>query len=115
MRIMVLGLVAVMLQATAAAAADGGPRDGRYYRDHRGGLPDHRRHDRLGGWPTWCNQGNSMTGGVMDCSYYSLQQCLASASGVGGTCITNPAFEWAAKGYPPSQLHLYRPLRWWWY
>jgi hypothetical protein len=106
MRIIVLGLVAVMLQATAAAAADVGPRDGRHYRTHRGGLQ---------GWPTWCNQGNEATGGVTDCSYYSLQQCLVSARGVGGTCIPNPAYEWAARGYPPDQLDQYRPLGGWWW
>ena len=114
MRIVVLGLAAVMLQATVAAAADVGPRDGRYYRDYRGGPQDHRGHLRRGNWPTWCNQGNAMTGGVMDCSYWSLQQCLASARGVGGTCGPNPAYEWAARGYPPDQLRQYKPLGWLW-
>jgi hypothetical protein len=98
MRIMVLGLVAVMLQATAAAAADVGPPGARNHQDRyyqpRWGWPfDH--HPRRGPPPTWCNQGNEATGGVMDCSYFSLQQCVTTASGLGGSCIPNPAFDWA--------------------
>ena len=30
--------------------------------------------------------------GMWDCSYYSWQQCLASASGAGGTCWENPNY-----------------------
>jgi len=81
MRILVIGLVAVIVSATAAAAADVARPGGHYY--------------RRGGPPAWCNQGNDMTGGVTECSYYTLQQCLVTARGVGGTCIPNPAFEWA--------------------
>ncbi len=80
MRVLAIGLAAVLVCATAAAAADVG-RPG----------PHHRR----GGPPEWCNQGNDMTGGVMECSYYTLQQCLVTARGVGGTCIPNPWYEWA--------------------
>lgn len=80
MRIVAIGFVAAVVTATAAAAADIGRPDP-YYRRSRP--------------PAWCNQGNEMTGGVMDCTYFTLQQCLASASGVGGTCIPNPAYEWA--------------------
>lgn len=80
MRIVVIGLVAAVATATAAAAADVG----------RPGL-----HHRRGGPPEWCNQGNEMTGGIMECSYRTLQQCLVSARGVGGTCTPNPAYEWA--------------------
>ena len=28
--------------------------------------------------------------GMWDCSYYSMQQCLATASGAGGSCQPNP-------------------------
>jgi hypothetical protein len=31
--------------------------------------------------------------GSWDCSYYSMQQCLASAHGAGGTCQPNPWYE----------------------
>jgi len=78
MRIMAMGVAAVLVCATAALAADAG-----------------RPHHRRGGPPQWCNQGNSVNGGMMECSYHTLQQCLAGASGVGGTCIPNPAYEWA--------------------
>jgi hypothetical protein len=33
-------------------------------------------------------------GGTWDCSYYSEQQCLATASGRRGTCSRNPSAEW---------------------
>ena len=39
--------------------------------------------------------GNDITGGMMECSYHTLQQCLVTARGVGGTCIPNPYYEWA--------------------
>ncbi len=79
MRSMALGLVAVLATATVAVAADVG----------RPGP------QRRAGPPEWCNQGNDITGGMMECSYHTLQQCLISARGVGGTCIPNPAYEWA--------------------
>jgi hypothetical protein len=90
MRTVTTGLVALVLGATAAMAADvGGP------------YPHHRR----GGPPEWCNQGNEVTGGMMECRYYTLQQCLISARGVGGTCIPNPYYEWA-------QYYRARPYGW---
>jgi Protein of unknown function (DUF3551) len=79
MRSMVLGLVAVLATATVVVAADSG-------RPHR---------QRVAGPPEWCNQGNEVTGGMMECSYHTLQQCLISVRGVGGTCIPNPYYEWA--------------------
>jgi hypothetical protein len=76
-----LGLLAVLATATVAVAADSG-RPGPH-------------HQRRAGPPEWCNQGNDVTGGMMECSYHTLQQCLVSARGVGGTCIPNPYYEWA--------------------
>jgi hypothetical protein len=84
MRLLAIGLVALMVGTTAAAAADSG-------RSHPRSYPRYRH----AGPPPWCNQGNSLTGGVMECSYFTLEQCLVTARGVGGTCITNPAYEWA--------------------
>jgi len=77
MRTLTIGLVALLVGASAAMAADAG----RPY-------PHHRR----GGQPEWCNQGNDMTGGTMECSYHTLQQCLLAARGVGGTCVPNPGW-----------------------
>lgn len=31
--------------------------------------------------------------GMWDCSYYSMQQCLDTASGAGGTCQPNPWYQ----------------------
>jgi hypothetical protein len=90
MRALTIGLVALVVGASAAMAAD----TGRSY-------PHHRR----GGPPEWCNQGNETTGGMMECKYYTMQQCLISARGVGGTCIPNPYYEWA-------QYYRQRPYGW---
>jgi Protein of unknown function (DUF3551) len=93
MRNMVLVLVAVMLSATAAAAADVGRPDGRYYQPRWGWPFDN--YQRRGPPPAWCNTGNVTTGDVLDCSYYTFQQCVVSARGVGGSCTPNPVYEWA--------------------
>jgi hypothetical protein len=45
----------------------------------------------------YCFQGDrATTGGTLDCSYYTLEQCLATASGNGGGCSRNPALGWRA-------------------
>ena len=44
----------------------------------------------------WCIRHG---GGMMDCSYYNFEQCRASASGVGGFCMQNPAIEWQRRGW----------------
>src|SRR5262245_13997210 len=89
MRSMALGLVAVV-----ANAATGGVAAGTSAVAAEGGRPG-RHHQRRAGPPEWCNQGNEVTGGMMECSYHTLQQCLVTARGVGGTCIPNPYYEWA--------------------
>ena len=40
----------------------------------------------------WCIANGAFGAGSMDCTYWTLQQCLASASGAGGTCRENPAY-----------------------
>jgi hypothetical protein len=34
---------------------------------------------------------------MKDCSYYSFQQCLDTARGLGGICYYNPAILWAQR------------------
>jgi len=80
MRIVLIGLVAVLVAVVGAEPASAGKR-------RVVGPP---------GPPPYCNQGNSVNGGIMDCSYYTMQQCLISARGVGGTCGPNPWYEWQA-------------------
>ena len=51
-----------------------------------------------------CLQSYSLGGGKIDCSYTSLAQCNASASGRAAQCLTNPFFalayqEPASRGY----------------
>jgi Protein of unknown function (DUF3551) len=39
----------------------------------------------------WCAYLNNW-GGSSDCSYYSFQQCMATASGLGNICMRNPLY-----------------------
>ena len=41
----------------------------------------------------YCIRDGSLGRGMWDCSYYTLQQCQASASGAGGTCWENPNYK----------------------
>ena len=41
---------------------------------------------------TWCAEAYG-AGAYRNCGYYTFQQCLAGASGVGGHCYPNP---WAS-------------------
>ena len=56
----------------------------------------------------YCIKGCNFGGGAGDCSFSSLAQCQATASGRDATCVANPYFvrESDADG-PPSA---YRPL-----
>jgi Protein of unknown function (DUF3551) len=40
----------------------------------------------------YCMRGGNFGPGTWDCSYYSMQQCLASASGLNGICGPNPFY-----------------------
>jgi hypothetical protein len=53
-----------------------------------------------------CIQTYGRGGGFIDCSFTSLAQCAASASGRAAQCLTNPYF---AQGgtKPPRQRHVY--------
>lgn len=42
----------------------------------------------------WCIANGAFGAGSMDCTYWTLQQCLASASGAGGVCRENPVLLW---------------------
>jgi uncharacterized protein DUF3551 len=81
MRMVLIGLVAVLIAAAVGAEPASAAK---------------RRYAPPPGPPPVCNQGNSVTGGVPDCSYYTMQQCLISARGVGGTCGPNPWYQWQA-------------------
>jgi len=102
---MVLALVAVMLSATAAAAADAGRPDGQYWRPRLGWPFDN--HVPRGGQAAWCNTGNATNGDVLDCSYYTFEQCVVSARGMGGSCMANPTYEWARhrRGRPDGRRY----------
>jgi hypothetical protein len=51
----------------------------------------------------WCTIGE-----MTDCSYFTLQQCLAAASGLGGHCMRNPSRPWPQQE-PPRRRHQKRP------
>jgi hypothetical protein len=45
----------------------------------------------------YCLQGGrGTTGGTLDCSYYTWEQCLASIGGGGESCSINPEIGWRA-------------------
>lgn len=48
--------------------------------------------------------------GNWDCSYRTWQQCLASASGAGGTCTENPWYRGVQRG--PKRQQQQRPWGW---
>jgi hypothetical protein len=50
----------------------------------------------------FCASFSDRGGGYESCSYYTMEQCRASVSGVGGRCFENPSF------VPPDD---YRPVR----
>lgn len=41
----------------------------------------------------YCMRGGMFGAGMWDCSYYSMQQCLASARGLNGSCERNPWYQ----------------------
>jgi hypothetical protein len=46
----------------------------------------------------YCIRDGVMGRGNWDCSYHTWQQCLASQSGNGGTCVANPWYEGPRQG-----------------
>jgi hypothetical protein len=47
----------------------------------------------------WCAfQGGR--GGDYDCSYYTFEQCMATARGLGGSCAQNPRVIYGPDGQP---------------
>ena len=47
-----------------------------------------------------CLQTYGIDGGYIECSFTSLAQCAASASGRSAQCLTNPYFEQGARKLP---------------
>ena len=52
-------------------------------------LTDAASAQPVNGRGRWC-QTFVMYGGTLDCSYHSLEQCMASAAGVSNQCSLNP-------------------------
>jgi hypothetical protein len=42
-------------------------------------------------------------GGGYDCGYYTFEQCMATARGLGGYCVPNPSALWAPE-QPPRRV-----------
>jgi hypothetical protein len=59
----------------------------------------------INGRAPWCST-FAQYGGTLDCSYDSLKQCMAGASGVSNQCSRNP---W----YRPGDDRRPRPRDWW--
>jgi LDH2 family malate/lactate/ureidoglycolate dehydrogenase len=62
----------------------------------------------INGRAPWCGT-FSQYGGTLDCAYYSLEQCMAGASGVSNQCSRNPWYV-ARPGRGPHP----RPRDWRW-
>jgi hypothetical protein len=54
-----------------------------------------------------CLQTYGIGGGYIDCSYFSLPVCSATASGRAAQCITNPYFAGAQGPGPRRQRRVY--------
>lgn len=52
----------------------------------------------------WCAQYSGMDGGT-NCGFYTLQQCRAAVSGVGGMCSPSP---WASANQPTQRRKVRR-------
>jgi hypothetical protein len=65
------------------------------------------RNSAQAGWnprAPWCAYLGGF-GGNFDCAYYSLEQCLATARGLGGYCSPNPrAFYQPPPPPPPRRI-----------
>lgn len=48
----------------------------------------------------YCMRGGLYGPGSWDCSYYNMNQCLESASGLNGTCTANPYYQGPRKAAP---------------
>jgi len=48
----------------------------------------------------WCAYYNFDHGGATNCGFATFQQCLATVSGIGGSCGPNPQYQ------PPPGSHL---------
>jgi hypothetical protein len=53
----------------------------------------------------YCIKGCDFGGGAGDCSFSSLQQCQATASGRDATCAANPYFNARAEMQPDRGRH----------
>jgi uncharacterized protein DUF3551 len=53
----------------------------------------------------WCADYSGRAGGGTNCGFYTIQQCQAAVSGVGGACRPSP---WGAYRPDPSPLGAYR-------
>ena len=52
-----------------------------------------------------CLQAYGLAGNNIDCSYTSLPQCRATASGLSAQCVINPYF---ARAHVPAGYHRHR-------
>jgi hypothetical protein len=51
----------------------------------------------------WCAYYNFGFGGATNCGFVTFQQCLATVSGVGGSCGHNPMYQPAPGAYPSTR------------
>jgi hypothetical protein len=52
--------------------------------------------------PPWCANLGGRDGG-WDCGYFTFEQCMATARGLGGSCQPNPWAVWGPPSPPPPR------------
>jgi hypothetical protein len=52
----------------------------------------------------WCAYYNVWQGGATNCGFSTYQQCMASVTGVGGSCGANPQYQPSRGPYPLTKL-----------
>jgi hypothetical protein len=53
----------------------------------------------------WCIENGSFGDSAPDCTYWTYEQCRASARGAGGVCVENPILAWGRRGQPQDRRY----------
>jgi hypothetical protein len=55
----------------------------------------------------WCAYYNFQQGGATNCGFATFQQCLATVSGIGGSCGANPMYQSSPGPHPHRRGYAY--------
>lgn len=57
----------------------------------------------------WCAYYNFLQGGATNCGFATYQQCMATISGIGGSCGANPRYQGPPPGPQRPRRYRYYP------